>query len=367
MKARATGGVALAFLFVDKFWPDYLLRDKYLPLSSRQLQITLCHTDTRSNCMSNQEWKKPGDTVYLDVSEVNAFEPPIFLPGFNGGGYGKDPNKIFQMSSKVARSALSARTAMEYEYQRKTAELPAQIQAEMSNNGVQNIYAETNSDSGTLQKDQSIINQLIHQKNGSLQKHMREANSFYGSDSHTKSEGEYIVHFNRHMRQDRSPGSTNKHWITSYLAGYSVKLDTESIRLLTDRSNQLHTAYTQALAREELARQAEAQAREAAAQQAEAQAREAATLQVERERSESNLKAKSLTTASGASANVKLLSISADGVIEGYDVFTLPGVIWIQGRLRLQQRRSADWLGCSRRRFIRPRSEMASFNAPLWC
>lgn len=247
--------------------------------------------------MSDQDWK-PGDTLNIAVTEINPYKETRYSQAFEGGGYGVDPRKNFQMTPNVAAHSLSVRINMEKDHQENIKNLPEQTLSELSTNGVQSAETATQSDSNSIKRDLLIIDKLIQLKNEYLQDSLQKANSFYGSDPHNKTEKEYINRFNRYTRQLHGPGETNKLWIRSYLAGYSVKYHNESIRLLMQYSNQLTAAYTDALTREEAARQAEALAREIA------------------ERNAENV---NLATVSGAAANAKPLVITPDGMIEGYD------------------------------------------------
>lgn len=247
--------------------------------------------------MSDQDWK-PGDTLNIAATEINPYKETRYSQAFEGGGYGVDPRKNFQMTPNVAAHSLSVRINMEKDHQENIKNLPEQTLYELSTNGVQSAETATQSDSNSIKRDLLIIDKLIQLKNEYLQDSLQKANFFYGSDPHNKTEKEYINRFNRYTRQLHGPGETNKLWIRSYLAGYSVKYHNESIRLLMQHSNQLTAAYTDALTREETARQAEALAREIA------------------ERNAENI---NLATVSGAAANAKPLVITSDGLIEGYD------------------------------------------------
>jgi len=258
--------------------------------------------------MSNQDWK-PGDTLNLGVTVVNPYKETRYLQAFQGGGYGVNPRENFHMTPRVAVHALGVRSKMEKDHQENISNLPDQILSELSINGVTSSAAVLN-DSNSIKRDQLIIGELIRLKTERLQSSLKAANSFYGSDPHSKTEKQYIDTFNRYTKQHRGAGATNKHWVQSYLAGYSVKFYNESIRLLTQHSNQLQGAYTQALIREEAERHAEAQAREEATRQAEALERESA------ERNERNV---NLPLLSGAETHARPLVVTPDGLIAGYE------------------------------------------------
>jgi hypothetical protein len=203
------------------------------------------------------------------------------------------------MTAHIAKNAMSVAGSIESDYRSKLNNLPGQIQLELSSSGATVTASSTPTDLATIVRDKIIVDRMIQLKTAGLQSTTTEANSFYGSDPHTKSQQDYINTFDSYMRRQRSAGiKTQKHWIKSYTAAYSAYLYTESIRLLTLHSNQLDAAYATALAKEEAARQAEALAREIA------------------ERDAQNV---NLATASGAAANAKPLVITPDGLIAGYD------------------------------------------------
>ena len=224
--------------------------------------------------MSDQNWK-PGETLNIAITEVNPYKETVYLKNFEGGGYRINPRETFQMTPRVAVHALGVRSKMEKDHQVNIKSLPKQIQSELSVNGVTITPTATPPDLNSIKREQAVLRGLIQLKTEILQKNQQTANSFYGSDPHNKTEKEYTDRFNSYTRQYESAAVTNKHWVRSYLAAYSVKYYNESIRLLTQHSNQLDAAYAEALAREEAARHAEAQARDAAEKDAKAQREDA--------------------------------------------------------------------------------------------
>lgn len=222
--------------------------------------------------MSDQNWQ-PGQTLHIDATEINPYKQQSYSRVFGGGGYLNRIQNDFRMTPSVAERTLSLHSDIKNDYEAKLHDLPQQIQTELSTNGAVSTATTIPADSPSIERDQLIVNRLIQLRTERLQSSLKEANSFYGSDPNNKSNQEYISTFNRYIRQDYSARETHKHWARSYAAGYSVKLYTESIRLLTQRSNQLNAAYVDARARQKAARQAEARARDIAEQQAKAEFR----------------------------------------------------------------------------------------------
>lgn len=248
--------------------------------------------------MSDQNWT-PGYMNMDDTPIVISDKEQDFGP-FEGGGYGKFvPPVYFRMNAYVAENALGLRNNMRADYNSKLNNLPAQVLSELSNNGATASLTVAPTDLAIIQRDKYIIGRMVKLKTTSMQKSLAEANSFYGSDPHNKSKLDYINTFNSYLKNHRSAAiRTQKHWIRSYTAGYSTKLYTESIRLLTQHSNRLDAAYAAALAREEAVRQTEALARET---------------------SERNAQNVNLATVSGEVANARPLVVTPDGLIAGYE------------------------------------------------
>lgn len=248
--------------------------------------------------MSDQNWT-PG-RLDIDTPIVISPDTEQDFGSYEGGGYGNFiPPTYFRMTANIAKNSMSVRSNIEGDYRSKLNSLPGQLQSELSSNGATITASSTPTDLAAIERDKFIVDKMIQLKTAGLQSSSIEANSFYGSDPHNKSQRDYIETFDSYMRRQRSAGiKTQKHWIKSYTAGYSARLYAESIRLLTQHSNQLDAAYAEALAREETARQAEAQAREIA------------------ERNAQNV---NLATVSGAAANAKPLVLTPDGLIAGYE------------------------------------------------
>lgn len=248
--------------------------------------------------MSDQNWT-PG-RLDIDTPIVISPDTEQDFGSYEGGGYGNFiPPTYFRMTANIAKNSMSVRSNIEGDYRSKLNSLPGQLQSELFSNGATITASSTPIDLAAIERDKFIVDKMIQLKTAGLQSSSIEANSFYGSDPHNKSQRDYIDTFDSYMRRQRSAGiKTQKHWIKSYTAGYSARLYAESIRLLTQHSNQLDVAYAEALAREETARQAEAQAREIA------------------ERNAQNV---NLATVSGAVANAKPLVITPDGLIAGYE------------------------------------------------
>ncbi|MDR6606100.1 S-type pyocin domain-containing protein [Pseudomonas synxantha] len=213
--------------------------------------------------MSDQNWT-PGK-LNIDTPIVITPDKEQDFGPYEGGGYGNFiPPANFRMTTHIAENALSVRSKIETEYQAKLNSLPEQIQSELSINGAKTTQSALPTDPEAIGRDQYIVNTLLQLKSERLQNSLTEANSFYGSDPHSKSKQEYISTFNNYLKHHRSAAlRTQQHWMKSYTAGYAAKLYSESIRLLTQRSNQLNAAYAAAQAR-----QAEAQARQVAEQEA---------------------------------------------------------------------------------------------------
>ncbi|QVW23134.1 HNH endonuclease [Pseudomonas hormoni] len=249
--------------------------------------------------MSDQNWT-PG---YMSMEDTPIFISPNteqIFGEYEGGGYGNFiPPTYFRMTANIAKNSMSVRGNIEGDYRSKLNSLPGQLQSELSSNGATITASSTPTDLAAIERDKFIVDKMIQLKTAGLQSSSIEANSFYGSDPHNKSQRDYIETFDSYMRRQRSAGiKTQKHWIKSYTAGYSARLYAESIRLLTQHSNQLDAAYAEALAREEVARLAEAQARVIA---------------------ERNAQNADLATVSGSAANAKPLLITPDGLIAGYE------------------------------------------------
>lgn len=249
--------------------------------------------------MSDQNWT-PGYMSLDDTPIVISPNTEQIFGEYEGGGYGNFiPPTYFRMTANIAKNSMSVRSNIEGDYRSKLTNLPGQLQSELSSNGATITATSTPTDLPTIERDKFIVDTMIQLKTNGLKSSSIEANSFYGSDPHNKSQRDYIETFDSYMRRQRSAGiKTQKHWIRSYTAGYSARLYAESIQLLTQHSNQLDAAYAEALAREEAARQAEEQAREIA------------------ERNAQNV---NLATISGSAANAKPLVITPDGLIAGYE------------------------------------------------
>jgi hypothetical protein len=297
--------------------------------------------------MSDQNWT-PGYMNMEDTPLVISPDTEQVFGDYEGGGYGGYilPT-YFRMTPNIAIKAMSVSSNIETDYRSKLSSLPLQIQSELSSSGATITATNTPTDLATIARDKFIVDRMIQIKNAGLQNSSAEANSFYGGDPHTKSQRDYIETFDSYMRRQRSAGiKTQKHWIRSYTAGYSARLYAESIRLLTQHSNQLTIAYAnalaleeaarqaevlareetvrlaEALAREEAARLAEALAREEAARLAEALAREEAARQTEtltQEIAESDAQNTNLPTSNDTPAYARPLVINPDGLIAGYD------------------------------------------------
>ncbi|MBH3403495.1 S-type pyocin domain-containing protein [Pseudomonas glycinae] len=205
--------------------------------------------------MSDKYWR-PGQTLNLDTTEINPYKEQRYSV-LDGGGYDAITRNGL-ISPTTARHSLKQRFPIESDYQAKLSNLPNQIQSELVNNGASSSAASVPSDTTTISREKTIVDNLIQQKTLQLRNSLSEANSFYGSDPHTKSEQEYINTFNSYLQRDLRPGETFKHWSRSYIAGYSAKLHSNAIHLLTQRSQQLNAAYSEALARQHAAQQAAA-------------------------------------------------------------------------------------------------------------
>lgn len=261
--------------------------------------------------MSDQNWT-PGYMNMEDTPLVISPDTEQVFGDYEGGGYGGYilPT-YFRMTPNIATKAMSVSSNIETDYRSKLSSLPGQIQSELSSSGATITATNTPTDLATIARDKFIVDRMIQIKNAGLQNSSAEANSFYGGDPHTKSQRDYIETFDSYMRRQRSAGiKTQKHWIKSYTAGYSARLYAESIRLLTQHSNQLTIAYANALALEEAARQAEALAREEAARQTETLAQEIA---------ENDAQNTNLPTSNDTPAYARPLVINPDGLIAGYD------------------------------------------------
>ncbi|VVM39050.1 S-type pyocin domain-containing protein [Pseudomonas fluorescens] len=207
--------------------------------------------------MSDQNWR-PGH-LDLPTTHVIANEKQTYSTTNDGGGYdARARNNTLRPTA--ARDSLKQRAPIDSDYQQKLINLPDQIQMEISNSGAIRSTTILTTDPASIAHDKVIIDRLTQQKSQLLQNSLAEANSFYGSDPHNKSEKEYINAFNSYLQQDRRPGETYQHWVRAYSAGYTAKLYSESIRLLNERSHQLGAAYMSALARQEAERQAQAAA-----------------------------------------------------------------------------------------------------------
>ncbi|MCU0090097.1 S-type pyocin domain-containing protein [Pseudomonas koreensis] len=205
--------------------------------------------------MSDKNWR-PGQTLNLDTTEVNPYKEQRYSV-LDGGGYdARTRNGL--ISPTTARHSLKQRFPIESDYQAKLSNLPNQIQSELANNGASSSAASVPSDTTSISREKTIVDNLIQQKTLQLRNSLSEANSFYGSDPHTKSEQEYINTFNSYLQRDLLPGETFKHWARSYTAGYSAKLHSNAIHFLTQRSQQLNSAYSAAVARQHAAHQAAA-------------------------------------------------------------------------------------------------------------
>lgn len=202
--------------------------------------------------MSDKNWR-PGQTLNLDTTEVNPYKEQRYSV-LDGGGYDARMRNGL-ISPTTARHSLKQRFPIESDYQAKLNNLPNQIQSELANNGASISAASVPSDTTTISREKTIVDNLIQQKTLQLRNSLSEANSFYGSDPHTKSEQEYINTFNSYLQRDLRPGETFKHWARSYTAGYSAKLHSNAIHFLTQRSHQLNAAYSAALARQHAAQQ----------------------------------------------------------------------------------------------------------------
>ena len=261
--------------------------------------------------MSDQNWT-PGYMNMEDTPLVISPDTEQVFGDYEGGGYGGYilPT-YFRMTPNIATKAMSVSSNIETDYRSKLSSLPGQIQSELSSSGATITATNIPTDLATIARDKFIVDRIIQIKNAGLQNSSAEANSFYGGDPHTKSQRDYIETFDSYMRRQRSAGiKTQKHWIKSYTAGYSARLYAESIRLLTQHSNQLTIAYANALALEEAARQAEALAREEAARQTETLAQEIA---------ENDAQNTNLPTSNDTPAYARPLVINPDGLIAGYD------------------------------------------------
>ncbi|WP_223413764.1 MULTISPECIES: S-type pyocin domain-containing protein [unclassified Pseudomonas] len=249
--------------------------------------------------MSDQNWT-PGYMNMEDTPLVISPDTEQVFGDYEGGGYGGYilPT-YFRMTPNIATKAMSVSSNIETDYRSKLSSLPGQIQSELSSSGATITATNTPTDLATIARDKFIVDRIIQIKNAGLQNSSAEANSFYGGDPHTKSQRDYIETFDSYMRRQRSAGiKTQKHWIKSYTAGYSARLYAESIRLLTQHSNQLTIAYANALAREEAARQTETLAQEIA---------------------ENDAQNTNLPTSNDTPAYARPLVINPDGLIAGYD------------------------------------------------
>lgn len=249
--------------------------------------------------MSDQNWT-PGYMNMEDTPLVISPDTEQVFGDYEGGGYGGYilPT-YFRMTPNIATKAMSVSSNIETDYRSKLSSLPGQIQSELSSSGATITATNTPTDLATIARDKFIVDRMIQIKNAGLQNSSAEANSFYGGDPHTKSQRDYIETFDSYMRRQRSAGiKTQKHWIKSYTAGYSARLYAESIRLLTQHSNQLTIAYANALAREEAARQTETLAQEIA---------------------ENDAQNTNLPTSNDTPAYARPLVINPDGLIAGYD------------------------------------------------
>lgn len=264
--------------------------------------------------MSDQNWT-PGHLNLEDTPIVISANTEQTFGDYEGGGYGGYISPTyFRMTANIATKAMSVSSNIEVDYRSKLGSLPQQIKSELSSSGVTTTATNTPADLATIARDKFIVDKLIQLKAAGLQTSSAEANSFYGSDPHTKSQRDYIETFDSYMRRQRSAGiKTQKHWIKSYTAGYSARLYAESIRLLTQHSNQLTIAYANALALEEAARQAEALAHEEAARQAETLPREIA------EKDAQN----AIPPKDDTTAYARPLVINPDGLIAGYDALPI--------------------------------------------
>ncbi|WP_285354323.1 hypothetical protein [Pseudomonas sp. lyk4-R2A-10] len=227
--------------------------------------------------MSNQDWTPGKLTIHTPIVISDKEQD---FKGLEGGGYG-GPRPGYRLNAATAQQTLSVRNTLDGEYRQKLLETPAAINSELINNGVTSTESSLPSDLPTIEREKNTIARMIQLKNESRQRSLIQANSFYGSDPHHKSTQEYINTFNTHLiGNERAPGEVHRQWKKSYMAGYSVWLYTESIRILTHRFQQLDAAHAAALARQHAALQAAVQqaiaARAAAEQAARAEAARAA-------------------------------------------------------------------------------------------
>ena len=233
--------------------------------------------------MSDENWR-PGQQVLLDTTEVNPYKTPTSFA--DGGGYG-GARPGYRVNAATAQQALKVRTNLDSEHHQRLSATPATINSELINNGATSADTNPPSDIATIQHEKNIVIRMIQQKNENLQRSVVEANSFYGSDPHNKSLQEYINTFNSNLiGNERAPGEVHRQWKKSYIAGYSVRVYAESIRILTHRAHQLDSAFAAAQARQHAAHQAAVQqatvARAAAEQAARAKAARAAAEQAAR-------------------------------------------------------------------------------------
>jgi hypothetical protein len=227
---------------------------------------------------------KPIDTVHIrrppqDYSlsphdrGLSIVRQPYLAQRYDGAKYF---NEIIKLD--LVTTAEKLKPIIEGEYRATIQSLPQALDHEITNITKNHHTASSPHSIESKKHEKHIVDLLTLGKNAQLKSVINQANAFYGSDPLARSMHDLLASIERTSKQ--RPSHVFQAWSTSYAAAYSALVLSESIRLLTDKSNQLSTTIAVLEAQQVAARQAEIAARAAAEQRA-VQAQQAAARQAE--------------------------------------------------------------------------------------
>lgn len=240
--------------------------------------------------MSNENWR-PGQTVSLDLTEINPYKKQTYSEFGNGGGY-RETNRLptFDSSDHTMAQTFKAmiinsmpaqyekvRRHLDEGYQKTLQTIETDINSELtvsghSNEGLQKTIQ-------TLTRDKAILTYLIQNRHAQLLTAQQQANDFSGNDpltlNHEQLRNVTTTRFVRDPSQfNQSTAFLLKTYASSAQAAYKARLLTTAIQILQNKSNSLDANLASLHAQEQarLAAQQEAQRRTQIAAQQHAQA-----------------------------------------------------------------------------------------------
>ncbi|MFM9381325.1 S-type pyocin domain-containing protein [Pseudomonas sp. UV AK001] len=179
-----------------------------------------------------------------------------------------DSAKYFNAVLKLdlVTTAEKLKPIIEEEYRVTIQSLPRALDHEVSNITKNHHTASSPHSIESKKHEKYIVDLLTLGKDAERKSVINQANAFYGSDPLARSMHDLLASIERVPKQ--RPSHVFQAWSTSYAAAYSALVLSESIRLLTEKSNQLSTTIAVLESQQAAARQAEIAARAAAEQRA---------------------------------------------------------------------------------------------------